>query len=64
MEENKRAERAKALRYKKPIATNLNLWQIKEDIDEMQETCYDIQWYVDSTDEDTIPRLSQRPTRR
>lgn len=54
MEENKRAERAKALRYKKPIATNLNLWQIKEDIDEMQETCYDIQWYVDNTDEDTL----------
>lgn len=54
MDENKRAERAKALRYKKPIATNLNLWQIQQDLEEMQEVCYDIQWYVDSTDEETM----------
>ena len=54
MDENKRAERAKALRYKKPIATNLNLWQIQQDIEEMQETCYDIQWFIETTDEDTL----------
>ena len=54
MTENKRAERAKALRYKRPIAANLNLWQIRQDLEEMQETCYDIQWYVDSTDEETM----------
>lgn len=51
---NKRAERAKALRYKKPIAANLNLWQIQQDIEEMQETCYDIQWWIDSTGEETL----------
>ena len=54
MDENKRSERAKALRYKKPIATNLNLWQIQQDLEEMEEVCYDIQWYVDSTDEETM----------
>ena len=54
MTENKRAERAKALRYKKPIAKDLNLWQIQQDLDEMQEACYDIHWYVSSTDEETM----------
>ena len=54
MDENKRSERAKALRYKKPVATNLNLWQIQQDLEEMEEVCYDIQWYVDSTDEETM----------
>ena len=36
MTENQRAEKAKALRYKKPIATNLNLWQIQQDLEELQ----------------------------
>lgn len=54
MGENKRRERAKALRYKKPIAKDLNLWQIQQDLDEMQEVCYDIQWYVYSTDDETM----------
>lgn len=54
MDENKRKERAKALRHKKPIATNLNLWQIQQDLEEMQETCYDIQWWIDSTGEETL----------
>ena len=54
MDENKRKERAKALRYKKSMARDLNLWQIQQDLEEMQETCYDIQWWIDSTGEETL----------
>ena len=33
------AEKVRKLNYKKAICNNLNLWQIKEDLWEMQEAC-------------------------
>lgn len=43
-------EKAKQLRYKKPIAKNLNLEQIKQDLWDIQEACEDVHWFTDSED--------------
>lgn len=51
-EETKRAK-AKQLRYKKPIAKDLNLDSIKEELWEIQGECEDVRWYFD-TDDDTL----------
>ena len=48
-EETKRWK-ARNLRYKKPIARNLNIAQIQEDLWEIQEACEDVRWYTDSED--------------
>lgn len=48
-EETKRIK-AKQLRYKKPIAKNLNLDKITEDLWDIQEECENIRWYTDSED--------------
>lgn len=48
-EETKR-NKAKNLRYKKPIAKNLNLESIKQDLWDIQEVCEDIHWFTDSDD--------------
>ena len=45
-EENKQYK-AKMLRYKRPIARNLNLDAIYEDINSMQDLISDVQWYID-----------------
>lgn len=45
-----RAEKAKRLRYKKPIVRDLNLDQITCDLWEMQEACEEVHWYTDSED--------------
>ena len=48
-EETKRFK-AKQLRYKKPIAKNLNLDSLTQDLWDMQEACEDVRWYTDSDD--------------
>ena len=48
-EENKKIK-AQNLRYKKPIAKNLNLDAITQDLWNMQEVCEEIRWYTDSED--------------
>lgn len=48
-EETKRFK-AKQLRYKKPIAKNLNLDSLTQDLWDIQEACEEIHWYVDSDD--------------
>lgn len=48
-EETKRFK-AKNLRYKKPIAKDLNLEAIKQDLWDMQEACEDVHWFTDSED--------------
>ena len=45
-----RRQKAKNLRYKKPIVKNLNLDKIKEDLWDIQGECNDIRWYTDSED--------------
>lgn len=53
-EETKRYK-AKQMRYKKPIAKDLNLDKIKEDLWDIQEACEEIRWYTDSEDgEDSL----------
>lgn len=42
--------KAKQLRYKKPIVKNLNLYNIKQDLWDIQEECENIRWYTDSDD--------------
>ena len=48
-EETKRMK-AKQLRYKKPIAKNLNLDSIMQDLWDIQDQCEEIRWYTDSDD--------------
>lgn len=45
-----RRQKARNLRYKKPIVKNLNLNKIKEDLWDIQDECEDIRWYTDSED--------------
>ncbi len=52
VQETKRTK-ARNLRYKKPIAKNLNLDFIKEALWNISEACSDVQYYVDC-DEDTL----------
>lgn len=51
-----RAQKAKQLRYKKPISRNLNLEQIKSELWDMQEKCADIHWY-DNDEESLVNAL-------
>lgn len=48
-EETKR-NKAKQLRYKKPIVKNLNLDVVKEDLWDIQGECEEVRWYTDSED--------------
>lgn len=53
-EETKR-EKAKQLRYKKPIVKELNLDTIKQDLWDIQGECENVRWYTDSEDgEDSL----------
>lgn len=48
-EETKR-NKAKQLRYKKPISKSLNLERLTQDLWDIQEACEEIRWYTDSDD--------------
>ena len=48
--EEKKQQKAKALRYKKPILQNMNLDFIQEEIWEMEENIYDVQWFIDDNE--------------
>lgn len=52
--EEKRAQKARALRYKKPIVRDLTLETITQNVYDMQETCYDVQYGIDGDDGDEI----------
>lgn len=50
-----KADKAKQLRYKKPIVKNLNLDYITQDLWDIQEACEDVHWFTDSEDgEETL----------
>lgn len=51
--EKLRKEKARNMRYKKPIAKDLNLDSIKEALWDISEACCDVQYYIDG-DEDTL----------
>lgn len=44
-------EKARRLRYKKPIVKNLNFDTISNDLWDIQEACEDVHWYADSDNE-------------
>lgn len=48
-QETKR-QKAKSLRYVKPIVKNLNLETITQDLWDIQEECENVHWYTDSED--------------
>ena len=48
--EETRRQKARNLRYKKPIAKELNLDKITDDLWEIQEECENVRWYTDSED--------------
>lgn len=48
--EETKINKAKNLRYKKPIVANLNLDYITQDLWDIQEACEEIHWYTDSED--------------
>lgn len=48
--EETRKNKAKNLRFKKPIAKDLNLEAIKQDLWNMQEACENVHWFTDSGD--------------
>lgn len=50
-EETKR-NKARQLRYKKPIAKNLNLDAIQRDLWDIQAECEEVRWYTDAEDGD------------
>ena len=52
VEETKRIK-AKNMRYKKPIAKDLNLQTINEELWEIQEECENVHWFCE-TDEETL----------
>lgn len=56
VEEQKR-EKAKNLRYKKPISKQMNLDHIKDTLYEIQEECEEVRWYTDSDDDSLIDAL-------
>lgn len=50
-----KADKAKQLRYKKPIVKNLNIDYITQDLWDIQEACEDVHWFTDSEDgEETL----------
>lgn len=52
--EEKRAEKAKAMRYKKPIVRDLNLEVMEQNLYDMQEACSDVRYAFDGDDGDEI----------
>lgn len=50
-------QKAKLLRYKKPIVKNLNLQSIYEELWDIQEECENVHWYFETNDETLINAL-------
>lgn len=55
-EELKR-EKARNLRYRKPIARDLNLWRIHEELEDIGCACDDVQYFIDNDEETLINAL-------
>ena len=50
-------QKAKQLRYRKPIVKDLNLESIYQELWDIQEQCEDVHWYCDTDDETLINAL-------
>ena len=53
---NLKAEKAKGLRYKRPIASGMNLFTIRDELDEMREACEEVRWF-ESDEENLVAAL-------
>lgn len=51
--EEKKQEKARQMRYKKPIVRDLNLETIQSELWDMREECEEVRWFTDG-DEDTL----------
>ena len=49
--------KARNLRYKKPIVKDINLFVIKENLDNIYEECMNVKYYFDSDDDTLINAL-------
>lgn len=52
-----KAERARALRYKRPALASLGYAFIPNELDEIREACSDIHWFMDNDDETLLNAL-------
>ena len=52
-----RREKARQLRYKKPLVRDLNLWKIREELDEISEECDNVRYYWEQDDETLLNAL-------
>ncbi len=52
-----RREKSLQLRYQKPICKSLNLWSIREDLDDISENCDEIRYFTDYDDETLLNAL-------
>ncbi len=57
MENNTRREKAKNLRYKKPISKYINFDHIIDTLYEIQEECEEVRWYTDNDNDLLIDAL-------
>ena len=48
--EEKRREKARQLRFRKPAVRDMNLTEIRIQLSEIEEACADVHWYCDSED--------------
>ena len=43
-------ERTRALRYKRPALASMSFYDIRQELDDIQEACYEVQYYIDNDD--------------
>ena len=46
--EEKRIEKARKMRYKRPIMKEMNLFTIRENLEKISEDAYDLRWTEDN----------------
>ena len=49
-----RAERTRALRYKRPALASMGYDMIDSELDEIREACSDVHWYIDGDNGETL----------
>jgi len=52
-----KAERARGLRYKRPALASLGYEALQSELDDIQEICGDIHWFIDQDDETLLNAL-------
>lgn len=55
--EERKREKARQLRYRKPAVKGLNLWEIRERLDEMMDACDEVRYWTDNDEETLLAAL-------